>query len=72
MNVLLVNCSPVRNGATAEIIIASESWDRLGGMSSRISTLNVIDALFTALLNTNYDRYIHSMVDTCVNNRKGV
>lgn len=50
---------------------ASESWDRLGGMSSRISTLNVIDALFTALLNTNYDRYILNMVDTCVNNRKG-
>lgn len=49
---------------------ASESWDRLGGMSSRISTLNVIDALFTALLNTNYDRYILNMVDTCVNNRK--
>ncbi len=50
---------------------ASESWDRLGGMSSRISTLNIIDALFTALLNTNYDQYIRSMVDTCVNNRKG-
>lgn len=49
---------------------ASESWDRLGGMSSRISTLNVIDALFTALLNTNYDQYIRSMVDTCVNNRR--
>ena len=49
---------------------ASESWDRLGGMSSRISTLNVVDALFTALLNTDYDRYIHNMVETCVNNRK--
>ncbi|MCD7748959.1 MAG: MurR/RpiR family transcriptional regulator [Oscillospiraceae bacterium] len=49
---------------------ASESWDRLGGMSSRISTLNVIDALFTALLNTNYDQYIRDMVDTCVNNRR--
>ncbi len=49
---------------------ASESWDRLGGMSSRISTLNVVDALFTALLNTNYDKYIRYMVDTCVNNRK--
>ncbi|MCD7756329.1 MAG: MurR/RpiR family transcriptional regulator [Firmicutes bacterium] len=48
---------------------ASESWDRLGGMSSRISTLNVIDALFTALLNTNYDQFIRDMVDTCVNNR---
>lgn len=49
---------------------ASESWDRLGGMSSRISTLNVIDALFTALLNTSYDKYIRNMVDTCVNNRR--
>ena len=34
---------------------SSESWDRLGGMSSRISTLSIIDALFAALLNTNYD-----------------
>lgn len=48
---------------------ASESWDRLGGMSSRISTLNVIDALFTALLNTSYDHFIRCMVDTCVTNR---
>ncbi len=50
---------------------ASESWDRLGGMSSRISFLNLIDALFTALLNTNYEQYINSMVQTCVNNRSG-
>lgn len=49
---------------------ASESWDRLGGMSSRISTLSVVDALFTALLNTDYDKYIHCMVETYVNNRK--
>ncbi len=49
---------------------ASESWDRLGGMSSRISTLNVVDALFTALLNTNYDQYIRNMAVTCVNNRR--
>ena len=26
---------------------SSESWNRLGGMSSRISTLNMIDVLFT-------------------------
>ncbi len=48
---------------------ASESWDRLGGMSSRLSFLNLIDALFTALLNTNYETYIANMVDTRVNNR---
>ncbi|MCE5234998.1 MAG: MurR/RpiR family transcriptional regulator [Clostridiaceae bacterium] len=36
---------------------ASESWDRLGGMSSRISTLSVIDILFTALINRDYERY---------------
>ena len=40
-------------------------------MSSRISFLNLIDALFTALLNTNYEKYIGNMVDTCVNNRSG-
>ncbi len=49
---------------------ASESWDRLGGMSSRISTLNVVDALFTALMNTNYDQYIRNMASTSVNSRK--
>lgn len=48
---------------------SSESWDRLGGMSSRISTLSIIDALFTALLNTNYDQYVRNMADTCVGNR---
>lgn len=49
---------------------ASESWDRLGGMSSRISTLSVIDALFTALINTDYDRYIHNMLLKNVTNRR--
>lgn len=48
---------------------SSESWDRLGGMSSRISTPSIIDALFTALLNTNYDQYVRNMADTCVGNR---
>lgn len=38
-------------------------------MSSRISTLSIIDALFTALLNTNYDQYVRNMADTCVGNR---
>jgi RpiR family murPQ operon transcriptional repressor len=36
---------------------ASESFNRLGGMSSRIATLNVIDVLFTALINSDYDAY---------------
>lgn len=36
---------------------ASESFNRLGGMSSRIATLNVIDILFTALINSDYDAY---------------
>ncbi len=36
---------------------ATESQNRLGGMSSRISTLNVIDILFTALINSDYDKY---------------
>ncbi len=41
---------------------ASESWNRLGGMSSRISTLNMVDILFTALINTDYDSY-----EACLN-----
>lgn len=35
---------------------SSESWNRLGGMSSRISTLNIIDILFTAYINNDYDK----------------
>ncbi len=41
----------------ALFVDASESWNRLGGMSSRISTLNAIDILFTAFINTDYDKY---------------
>lgn len=48
---------------------ASESWNRLGGMSSRISTLNMIDVLFTMLINSNYDKYTDSMFRTNVGNR---
>lgn len=52
---------------------ASESWDRLGGMSSRISTLNLIDILFTALINTDYERYVKIMQYTNVpNHRKDI
>lgn len=47
---------------------ASESWNRLGGMSSRISTLNMIDILFTALINANYERYSSFMRHTEVSN----
>ncbi len=47
---------------------ASESWNRLGGMSSRISTLNMIDILFTSLINTNYDKHTMSMNHTNVSN----
>lgn len=48
---------------------ASESWDRLGGMSSRISTLNLVDVLFTALMNTDYKKYANIMEHTNVPNR---
>lgn len=48
---------------------ASESWDRLGGMSSRISTLNLVDVLFTALMNTDYKKYADIMEHTNVPNR---
>lgn len=49
---------------------SSESWDRLGGMSSRISTLNMIDILFTALINTDYDRFMKVMKYTNVPNHR--
>lgn len=49
---------------------ASESWNRLGGMSSRISTLNMIDVLFTALINANYEKHTVYMERTYVNNRE--
>ncbi|MBQ9685353.1 MAG: MurR/RpiR family transcriptional regulator [Oscillospiraceae bacterium] len=51
---------------------SSESWDRLGGMSSRISTLNLIDILFTALINTDHEHFISIMQHTNVSNRREV
>ena len=47
---------------------SSESWDRLGGMSSRISTLNLVDVLFTALMNTDYQKYADIMNHTNIPN----
>lgn len=49
---------------------ASESWDRLGGMSSRISTLSLVDVLFTALMNTDYKKYSDIMNQTNIPNRE--
>ncbi len=37
---------------------ASEPADRLGAMYSRTSTLNIIDILFTAFINTDYETYM--------------
>lgn len=51
---------------------SSESWDRLGGMSSRISTLNLVDVLFTALMNTDYKHYAEIMNHTNIPNRDPV
>ena len=51
---------------------ASESWNRLGGMSSRISTLNMIDVLFTALMNTTYQEYVDIMNRTNVPIKEGL
>lgn len=47
----------------------SKGRDSLGGMSSRIAAMNVIDVLFTALRNTNYDRYTDFISQTNVSNR---
>lgn len=49
---------------------ASESWDRLGGMSSRISTLYLVDVLFTALMNTDYEHFTQVMNHTNIPNRE--
>lgn len=49
---------------------SSESWDRLGGMSSRISTLNLVDVLFTALMNSDYEKYADIMNHTNIPNRE--
>lgn len=43
---------------------ASEPADRLGAMYSRTSTLNVIDILFTAFINTDYDKYMSKATQT--------
>lgn len=47
-----------------------QGMDSLGGMSSRIAAMNVIDVLFTALRNTNYERYTDYISQTTVNNRE--
>lgn len=44
--------------------------DSLGRTSSRITAMNVIDVLFTALCHTNYERYTDYISQTCVNNRR--
>lgn len=46
-----------------------QGMDGLDGMSSRIAALNMIDVLFTALRNTNYERYSDYISQTTVNNR---
>lgn len=51
---------------------SSESWDRLGGMSSRISTLYLVDVLFTALMNTDYQEYLEIMNRTNVPNAESI
>lgn len=48
----------------------SQGVDSLGGTSSRIAAMNVIDVLFTALRNTNYERYTDYISQTTVNNRE--
>ncbi len=55
------------NLATYRIYVdASEPDDRLGAMYSRTSTLNVIDIIFTALININYDKYMGKAMETYV------
>ena len=75
-NVTTVSLTSLRDCRLSEVctfqlyVQASESWDRLGGMSSRISTLNLIDILFTALINTDYERYMKIMKYTNVPNHR--
>lgn len=49
---------------------SGKGMDGLNGMSSRIAALNMIDVLFTALRNTNYERYSYYISQTTVNNRE--
>ncbi len=51
------------------VVDATESWNRLGGMCSRIAILNLIDILFTALMNSDYDNYIKFADQTYVDNK---
>jgi len=45
---------------------SSEGADRIGAMYSRTSTLNVIDILFTAFINTNYEVFMRKAHETYV------
>lgn len=48
---------------------ASETWNRLGGMSSRISTLSVVDILVTALINSDFKHYYEIIEKTYTGKR---
>lgn len=69
-----MHASPLSQACKFNLYVqASEAWDRLGGMSSRICILNLIDVIFTALINTDYDRYMEIMKYTNVpNHRKDI
>lgn len=49
---------------------ASEPADRIGAMYSRTSTLNIIDILFTAFINTNYEVYMSKAHQTYMPKKK--
>jgi len=72
-NVSTISFTSYSNNTVAQLcgtnfyVDASESFNRLGGMSSRIATLNVIDILFTALINSDFDEYADRLMKSFVN-----
>lgn len=59
----------VKLAETNLFVDASEPADRLGAMYSRTSTLNVIDILFTAFINTDYEHYMKKAMKTYIPKR---
>ncbi len=59
--------NPLIELCTVNLFVDSfESVYRVGGMSSRISTLNLLDILFTAFINSNYQKFNDIIAKTFV------
>ena len=64
--------SPVSELSTYNIYVAAnESTFRSGAMSSRISQLNVVDILYTAFANSEYEYCLERLSKTHIDKPKG-